>query len=132
MKFFSFSKQIILLGLMLASHNLLHAFSVTFRVDMNDVSGFNTPEVNGNFNNWCGNCAPMTDNDGDNVWEKTIDLAGGSYEYKFSYDNWSGGETLLPGSPCTNTTGSFTNRVVQVSGTLTLPVVPAQNQSSFR
>ena len=42
--------------------------NVTFQVDMNQVTaGFTTPEVNGTWNNWCGNCNPMTDADGDGI-----------------------------------------------------------------
>ena len=46
-----------------------------FQVDMGLVTaGFTTPEVNGTWNSWCGNCNPMTDADGDGVWEATIPL----------------------------------------------------------
>ena len=46
--------------------------NVTFQVDMNGVSSsFTTPEVNGSFNNWCGNCWAMSDNDSDNIWQVT-------------------------------------------------------------
>ena len=41
------------------------------------------------WNAWCGNCNPMTDADGDGIWEATILLLSGSYEYKFSADNWT-------------------------------------------
>ena len=43
------------------------AFNVTFQVDMSQQSGFTTPEVNGSFNNWCGNCFQMSDDNGDNI-----------------------------------------------------------------
>ena len=46
-----------------------------------DPATFTTPEVNGTFNSWCGNCAAMTDADGDNIWEITIDIANGAYEF---------------------------------------------------
>lgn len=88
--------------------------NITFQVDMNGVSGFTTPEVNGTFNAWCGSCAAMTDANGDNIWEIVIALAPGFYEYKFSYDNWAGQETLVPGSTCTMTTGQYTNRTLTV------------------
>ena len=98
--------------------------NVTFQVDMNDVTdNFTTPEVNGTFNTWCGSCAPMTDENGDGVWELVIALEPGLYEYKFSYDAWAGQETLVPGSSCTMTTGPFTNRVLEVSGDQVLDVV---------
>jgi hypothetical protein len=99
-------------------------YNVTFQVDMNNVTGFTTPEVNGTFNNWCGGCAPMSDADGDGVWELVISLQPGTFEYKFAYDNWAnGGETLLAGSSCTITTGGFTNRSLTVSQDAVLPVV---------
>jgi hypothetical protein len=100
------------------------AFNVTFQVDMNEVTDpFTTPEVNGNFNGWCGACAPMTDANMDGVWEITIDLGAGTFEYKFAADNWAVQETLTPGSPCTLTTGAFTNRLIVVSADVVLPVV---------
>ena len=92
---------------------------------MNNVDPvtFTTPEVNGNFNGWCGSCAPMSDPDGDNIWDVTIALAAGSYEFKYSADNWGIQETLLPGSPCTVTNFGFTNRTLNVSADSTLDVV---------
>jgi len=99
------------------------AFNVTFRVDMTQQTDFITPEVNGSFNNWCGNCFQMTDADGDNIWEATTDLAAGTYEYKFSADNWGTQETLLQGSACTVTNFGFTNRTLAVSADVVLPVV---------
>ncbi|MFM9984570.1 MAG: hypothetical protein ACKVOK_05015, partial [Flavobacteriales bacterium] len=101
----------------------LNAFNVTFRVNMNTTSGFTTPEVNGTFNGWCGNCNPMTDANNDGIWETIIDLPAGTYEYKFSADLWSSEETLTPGSPCTITTGPFTNRTLNVTAATVLPVV---------
>ena len=99
-------------------------YNVTFRVDMVDYSGtFTTPEVNGVFNNWCGNCAAMTDADNDGIWEITIPITTDSIEYKFSYDNWGGQENMTQGAPCTKTTGAFTNRVAAISSDTTLPAV---------
>jgi beta-glucanase (GH16 family) len=99
------------------------SFNVTFQVNMASVAAFTTPYVSGTFNNWCGNCNAMSDPDGDDVWTATVALFAGFYEYKFSYDNWAGAESLLPGSSCTMTTGSFTNRFLNLSQTQTLPVV---------
>ena len=53
--------------------------NVTFRVDMTGVSGFTTPEVNGNFNGWCGGCFQLTDANSDGIWEGTASIAAGSY-----------------------------------------------------
>ena len=93
--------------------------NVTFQVDMNNYTGtFTAPEVNGTFNSWCGNCAAMTDADGDNVWEVTIALtAGDTVEYKLSHDNWTGQETNDPTASCTNGNATYTNRVLVVPAT---------------
>jgi beta-glucanase (GH16 family) len=116
-------KTLLWLALCLSSSTSILAFDVTFQVDMSNETGFNTPEVNGTFNNWCGSCAAMTDTDGDGIWTITIGLNAGAYEYKYSYDNWSGQEVLAVGSPCTVTSGSFTNRTLNVSDDMVLPVV---------
>jgi hypothetical protein len=97
---------------------------VTFQVDMNNYAGsFTTPEINGTFNNWCGNCAVMTDANNDGIWEVTVTGLSDSIEFKFSYDNWAGQESLQPGSACTKTSGSFTNRFMHITGDTTLAPV---------
>ncbi|MEN9302439.1 MAG: hypothetical protein RL264_868 [Bacteroidota bacterium] len=98
-------------------------YPITFKVDMANYTGtFTTPEVNGTFNNWCGSCTPMVNTSG-TIWEVTVELQAGSYEYKFSHDAWAGQENLTQGSPCTITTGAYTNRSLTVSEAATLPVV---------
>jgi hypothetical protein len=88
---------------------------VTFSVDMTgvDLQG-QVPTVNGTFNSWCGECSPMTDEDGDNVWTIDIELADGDYEYKFALGPWVAQETV-PGA-CGLTSGEFTNRTLTVDG----------------
>lgn len=98
-------------------------YDVTFQVDMQNVTGFTTPEVNGTFNGWCGNCNAMTDANADGIWEVTVNIPAGNYEYKFAYDSWAGQENLTPGSSCTMTTGGFTNRTLNLTANTTLPVV---------
>ncbi len=99
-------------------------YNVTFKVNMSQVTGFTTPEVNGTFNAWCGNCTPMTDANADGIWEATVSLQSGvAYEYKFSYDNWAGQENLTPGSSCTVTNGGYTNRAITVTAATVLDVV---------
>ncbi len=94
------------------------ATNVTFQVNMNEVvDAYTTPEVNGTFNGWCGECAPMTDANMDGIWEITIDLPAGNHEFKFAADGWNIQETLIPGSSCTLTTGAFTNRIITVANT---------------
>ena len=104
------------------------AYNVTFQVDMTGVSGFTTPEVNGTFNGWCGNCWAMSDLNGDSIWDFTTLLAPGSYEYKFSADNWNIQEALDSNLSCVLTTidslGTvFVNRLVDVISDTTLDVV---------
>jgi hypothetical protein len=82
--------------------------NVTFQVDMGLVSAaFTTPEVNGNWNNWSAGTA-MTDADGDNVWEATIALLTGTYEYKFAADGWTIQEMNDPTASCTNGDPNYT------------------------
>ena len=103
-------------------------YTAVFQVDMNDImsnvdSVFTTPEVNGTFNSWCGNCNPMTDVDGDGIWSTTITLMEGDYDYKFSHDNWSGQEPLVAGSSCTMTGGGYTNRTMSLTQDTVLALV---------
>jgi hypothetical protein len=100
--------------------------NVTFQVDMNKVTqSFTTPEVNGFWNNWCGNCNAMGDPDGDNIWTVTLPLEVGSYqEFKYSADGWSIQEMNDPTASCTNGNATYTNRVLTVPASdTTLPVV---------
>ena len=44
--------------------------NVTFQVDMSKVTaGFVNPEINGSWNNYCGNCDPLSDLNGDKYAE---------------------------------------------------------------
>ena len=119
----TFYKLLAIAVLMLGSTMGGKAFNVTFRVDMSQQSGYTTAQVNGTFNGWCGACFSLTDADGDQIWEGTANIAAGSYEYKFTADNWALQESLIPGSSCTMTTGNFTNRTLVVTGDVVLPVV---------
>jgi len=66
----------------------------------------------------------MTDANGDEVWEKTVNLTiGDTIEYKFSADNWGVQEQNDPNAPCTNGNATYTNRVWIVTGDTTLPAV---------
>lgn len=110
-----------------ASFNTFAQTSVTFKVDMNQVtSAFTTPEVRGSFTTadpW-NIPVPMTDANADGIWEATYLIPTGSYEFKFAADSWGIQEVLTPGSTCTLTTGSYTNRTLTVGTTAqVLPVV---------
>ncbi len=100
-----------------------HAGNVTFKLNMAGFAGFETPEVNGTFNGWCGNCNAMSDPDGDNIWEVTVDIPDGPIQYKFSFDNWAGEEELSYETQCIATDGTFHNRTLNVSGDMVLDMV---------
>ena len=97
---------------------------VTFSVDMNEyVGAVGQVYVSGVFNDWSGDANPLDDTDGDGVWEVTLPIAAGDYEFKYTMDNWTVQETLAPGGSCTITTGNYTNRVLSVNGNQTMPTV---------
>jgi hypothetical protein len=102
---------------------------ITFSVNMSNYSGglgdTDTIYLNGNFNGWCGECNPMSDDDGDGVWTITMPLTDGTYEYKFTINGWSAQEQfseVVEG--CTVSDGTFTNRTLSVaSENIILPTV---------
>ena len=104
--------------------------NVTFNVDMNQVTQtFTTPEVNGLWNNWCGNCNPLTDANGDGIWTTTLPLTiGSTQEYKFSADAWTIQEQNNPAAPCTNGNATYTNRVLVIPATDTVLSVVCWSQ----
>ncbi len=60
----------------------------TFSVDLSaeSLSTLDVIYLNGSFNNWCGSCQPMTEQDG--IWTATLDLDPGKYEYLFTKNTW--------------------------------------------
>ena len=97
---------------------------VTFQVDLNDYSGaYGTVNLNGSFNGWCGACAAMTDSNADGVYDLTVSLAPGTYEYKFTLDGWTAQEEFTDGDPCTSTIDGYVNRTVDITAAATLSVV---------
>ncbi len=94
--------------------------NVTFAVDMNDYTAdFGTVFLSGNFNGWDGGANPLADADGDGIWETTIPLANGSYDYKFQLDGWTVQEQWDAAQSCTmafGENGEFINRVITVDG----------------
>ena len=100
-------------------------YNVTFQLDLRGQTDltYTTPELNGVFNEWCGNCAQMTDEDNDSIWQITVPILEGSgpeagapgWEYKFSADNWNIQESLFDGDPCTYSAFGYTNRYINVT-----------------
>jgi len=106
------------------SCNYNNNFNVTFQVDMNNVANpFTLPEVNGTFNNWCGSCASLTDVNNDNVWDITLSVPAGYYEYKFSSDNWTIQEDLLNAGNCVVSAWGYTNRFLNITSDTILDLV---------
>ncbi len=105
-----------------ACDDILPSSDVTFRVDMSDYTGpaFSSVDLNGSFNGFCGSCAPMTDI-GNNVYELTVTLEQGTYEYLFTLDGFvTGQESFEDGDPCTSTIDGFVNRTIDVDSDETL------------
>lgn len=93
--------------------------NVTFRVDMNGyVGAFTTAYVSGSMNGWSGDANPMTDANGDGIWETTLTVSPADYEFKFTLDNWTADEQFTKGAPCTISinNGEFVNRLISVEG----------------
>ena len=97
--------------------------NVTFSVDMSNYPGGlgdGNVFLNGSFNGWCGECTPMSDDDGDGIWTVTIPLDDGNYEYKFTVNGWSNQEQwTADGTPdCAENAddGTYENRAVTVAG----------------
>ena len=65
----------------------------------------------------------MSDNNGDGIYDVTVELSAGQIEYKFTVDGWTAQEEFAGGESCTLTSGGFTNRVYEVMEEATLPVV---------
>lgn len=104
-----------------SSFNTSLASDITFSVDLSKQTGtFTNVYVTGSYSDWCEACNPMTDMDGDGVWETTIPLTQDSIEYKFLIDGFANQEVFAGGESCTKTTGSFTNRFTYLSGNTVL------------
>lgn len=89
------------------------AFSSTvfFNIDMSNIdfpnNDYDNVVINGSWNDWSGWGVTLSDNDGDNIYEGSINLTEGSYQYVIAMtgesDSWSGwGEIINApiGSSC--------------------------------
>lgn len=100
-------------------------YDVTFSVNMSEyaLAGTDSVYVNGEFNGWCGPCNVMLDEDGDGVYQTTIPLTYDYYEYKFTVNGWDAQENLTGLDGCVTENFGFTNRVLQLFGNQSEPVV---------
>ena len=124
----------LLLSLSLSIISIVSLFSqnvsVTFRVDMSaeNVSGLgvhiagNFQEVAGLGNNWNPGSTLVQDLDGDDIYEITVSIPSGTYQYKFINGNaWGADEN--PQGECS--VGNTNNREIVVGNSdMVLPVVP--------
>ena len=97
---------------------------ITFSVDMNEYTeSFTQVYVSGTFNGWSGTSNPMSDDDMDGVWEVTLPLVPGDYQYKFTLDDWTVQEEFTSPASCTVMEGGFTNRGLTVTTSEALDTV---------
>ena len=100
--------------------------NVTFRVDMKQKEIATSGVFMGaSFDNWTGGLQ-MQDTDNDSIYELTVQLAPGTYEWRFiNGANWADPEEFDPessDSTCTIPAGNVANRIVTVPvADLTLP-----------
>ena len=86
---------------------------VTFEVDMRQVvTGNQGVFIAGDFNDWDGLATPMSDPDGDDIWEVTLDLPLGNQNFRF-VDNGTWFES--PPAECTEP--EWNNRFIEVVNT---------------
>tara|TARA_Y100001970_G_scaffold137457_2_gene169181 strand:+ start:17314 stop:19683 length:2370 start_codon:yes stop_codon:yes gene_type:complete len=76
----------------------LFSATINFNIDMNNSiipnEDYNNVVINGSWNNWQGWGITLSDDDGDGIYQGSIELGLGIYEYVIagtgSADNWSG------------------------------------------
>jgi len=110
--------------LVVKSSGAPQARTVTFRVDMNQYTeNFDQVYVSGSFNGWSGDANPLSDDDFDGIWEGSIMVVNGAYEYKVTLDNWAVQEEFTGLEECTkrDPSGQFVNRLLLVSGDVVIP-----------
>ncbi len=98
--------------------------TISFKVDMNQyTSNFDQVYVSGSFNGWSGEANPLEDPEFDGIWEGSIQVTNGLYEYKITLDNWAGQESFIGTEECTrrDPSGQFVNRLLAVSGNEDIP-----------
>ena len=100
-------------------------YDVTFRLDVGAYSGsVSAASMFGSFSGWDGNGNPMSDVDGDGVYELTLALEPGLQEYKYRI-NFSADESFDGSEPCTTDPAEYVNRVIDVADNVTLDTLCA-------
>jgi len=89
---------------------------VTFRVNVADIMDpITSVSLAGTFNGFDASANPMTDDDGDMIYEVTVGMTAGQQDYKFVV-NGTFEEFAEATDGCTMAFGEFINRVVDVTG----------------
>ena len=104
--------------------------TVNFSVNMNcsELDNFSTVYVTGPFSNWCGNCNPLFDDDGDGIYTGSYTFESAEVEYKYNVDNWASQEDLVDdmnnGGNCAPVTdyANYANRRVTLSSSSAVSV----------
>ncbi len=99
----------------------LHAQNnITFKVDMNNYTGTYTQVyVSGSFNAWSGTANPMSDTDGDGIYELTIGISDPEIHYLFTVDDLTDQESFAGGEYCTQfNTGQYRRHLVIASDSI--------------
>ncbi|HMC01214.1 MAG TPA: T9SS type A sorting domain-containing protein [Flavobacteriaceae bacterium] len=116
-------RKIYLLISILLTIQLSAQSNIAFSVDMTGET-FTQAYVSGSFNGWSGTANPLNDMGG-GIWEVILPLTDGEYEYKFTYDDWTGQDTFNQGDVCTITNyGNHNRRLVVAGADQTLPTAP--------
>ena len=95
-------------------------YEVTFNVNMNcSDENHETVYVSGGFNNWCGTCHPLSDDNGDGIWSGSYAFDQQVIDYKYTIDNWTTQENLIDdmqnGANCAPVTDYYNYANRQVS-----------------
>lgn len=117
-------RKLLLFAMFMATCAWAQAVSVTFRVDMSQVSvSANGVHLAGSFQGWSPGNTAMT-SQGNGIYSVTLDIAAGSYQYKFINGNsWGNDEAVPAGCGVSNGVGGF-NRSLTVADTdIELPIV---------
>ncbi len=95
---------------------------VTFNLDLSEYeAAYDKVYLNGTFNDWCGACLEMLDEDGDGTYTVTDSIPSGIHEYKFTLDEtW---EQFTGLETCIIQTDDFVNRKLVASGNMVLDPV---------
>ena len=86
---------------------------VRFRVNTENLDlGQNVPCVFGTFNDWATSQHPMTDTDGDGIFELELSVPTDALEFKYHICNTDRFETFANQESCTLQTGDYINRLL--------------------